>query len=53
MKKYEYDTLHNYIKETCLSGGDVIYAQKRVISYINKIMGGTKKGKHKKAPKAL
>ncbi len=33
MKKYEYDTHHNYIQETCLSSGDVIYAQKRVISY--------------------
>ena len=33
MKKYEYDTHHNYIQEACLSGGDVIYAQKRVISY--------------------
>lgn len=31
--RYEYDTHHNYIQETCLSGGDVIYAQKRVISY--------------------
>ena len=33
--RYEYDTLHNYIQETCLSGGNVIYAQKRVISYYN------------------
>jgi|GEM_PF-832356 hypothetical protein len=31
--RYEYDTQHNYIQEACLSGGDVIYAQKRVISY--------------------
>jgi hypothetical protein len=31
--RYEYDTHHNYIQEACLSGGDVIYAQKRVISY--------------------
>ena len=31
--RYEYDTHHNYIQETCLSGGDVIYAQKRAISY--------------------
>jgi hypothetical protein len=31
--RYEYDTHHNYIQETCLSGGDVIYAQKREISY--------------------
>ena len=26
--RYEYDTHHNYTQETCLSGGDVIYAQK-------------------------
>ena len=31
--RYEYDTHHNYIQETCLSGGEVLYTQKRVISY--------------------
>ena len=31
--RYEYDTHHNSIQETCLSGGEVIYTQKRVISY--------------------
>lgn len=31
--RYEYDTHHNYIQETCLSGGEVLYTQKREISY--------------------
>ena len=31
--RYEYDTHHNSIQETYLSGGEVLYTQKRVISY--------------------
>ena len=31
--RYKYDTHHNYIQETCLSGGEVLYTQKREISY--------------------
>lgn len=31
--RYEYDTHHNYIQETCLSGSEVLYTQKREISY--------------------
>ncbi len=31
--RYEYDTYHNYIQETCLSGSEVLYTQKREISY--------------------
>nr|DAN25430.1 MAG TPA: hypothetical protein [Caudoviricetes sp.] len=30
-----------------------VVIQTLIVKYINKIMGGTKKGKHGKAPKAL